>query len=255
MSGIHRKSRSVRGSTSEPAEPAEDTRVRILEATNKLVGTSGFDGTSIRDIARESSTNPALVYYYFGSKEGLFTALADHNAGRVRAILDQAARMDGTVRDRVRHFLQTWMEALFEPIQPIAPWFRKALQDQGMVGEILRERVASNIAILAGILDAGVERGEINRLRVPSLTLATGLMVSIAGLAMEILLPHRTMGLDLATKESKAAFIEGMLDAWFAGLERKGAADPDVTENDASRAGPRAPAGEPAGPPRRRRSR
>jgi AcrR family transcriptional regulator len=201
--------------------PADDTRTRILEATHLLVGESGFEGTSIRDIARRSGTNPALVYYYFQSKEGLFAALAHHNADRAGAILREAAALTGTPRERIRHFLLIWMQALCQSMRPLAPWFRKAIQEPGEIGDVLRGRVEGNMALLAGILEDGIASGQLRRPGISTQSLATGIMVSIAGLAMEMFLPHGKTGVDISSPKASAEFVDGMLDAWFSGLEAK----------------------------------
>jgi len=206
---------------SNVADPTDDTPTRILEATHRLIGQFGFDGTSIRDIAKDSGTNPALVYYYFGSKDGLFTALANDNADRAGAILREAANLEGSTRDRVRHFMATWMRLVCDTHRPIAPWFRRAIQDPGEHGEVLRGRVARNIGILAGILEDGICRGELRRPGVPVVTIASALMMSIAGLAMEVLLPHERTGVDISSQAAREDFVDGMLDVWFKGLETK----------------------------------
>jgi AcrR family transcriptional regulator len=214
----------IRGNAKPEAAPqvagdrSEDTRTRILEAANILVGRDGFEGTSIRDIARESNTNPALVYYYFGSKDGLFTALANDNADRAGGVLREAAGIEGSAKERVRHFLSTWLKAVCQPTRPIAPWFRKAIHSPDEHGEVLRGRVAGNIGMLATILEEGIAKGELRPLKVPVVTAASGLMMSVAGLAMEVLLPHRHTGVDLTTEGARLEFIDGMLDLWFDGL-------------------------------------
>jgi AcrR family transcriptional regulator len=200
------------------SEKSEDARTRIIEGANILVGRDGFEGTSIRDIARESKTNPALVYYYFGSKDGLFTALANENADRAGAVLREAAKIDGTARERARHFLSTWLKAVCQSNRPLAPWFRKAIHSRDEHGEVLRARVAGNIRLLADILEEGISKGELRTLPVPVVTAASGLMMSVAGLAMEVLLPHRHTGVDLTSERSRLEFIDGMLDLWFDGL-------------------------------------
>lgn len=207
------------GAKKTPEPVGEDARTRILEAAHMLVGEKGFEATSIRDIAKVSGANPALVYYYYGSKDGLFTALANANADRAAAVLREAASMDGTTRERVRHFLQTWMTIICQKSRPISAWFRQAIHSQDAHGEVLRGRVAGNIAILAGILQEGIDRGELRSLNLHPMTVASGLMMSVAGLAMEVLLPRERTKLDISTDEARKAFIEGMLDVWFRGLE------------------------------------
>jgi AcrR family transcriptional regulator len=55
--------------------PGESTtRDAILEAARRHFAAEGFDGTTIRAIARDASVDPALVMHFFGSKELMFAA-------------------------------------------------------------------------------------------------------------------------------------------------------------------------------------
>jgi AcrR family transcriptional regulator len=47
-------------------------RDRILDASAQLFSEFGYSATSFRDIARVVQVNPALIGYYFGSKQRLF---------------------------------------------------------------------------------------------------------------------------------------------------------------------------------------
>jgi AcrR family transcriptional regulator len=49
-----------------------------MSAAARCFGKYGYDGTSIRDIAKAADVDAALVYRYFGSKQGLFEVVADH---------------------------------------------------------------------------------------------------------------------------------------------------------------------------------
>lgn len=56
---------------------ADQTRQALLEAGLELFGESGYEATSIRQIASLANTNIASVNYHFGSKAGLHLACAD----------------------------------------------------------------------------------------------------------------------------------------------------------------------------------
>jgi AcrR family transcriptional regulator len=47
---------------------------RILTAAREAFADTGLAGTTIRSVARQADVDPALVYHYFGSKEGLLDA-------------------------------------------------------------------------------------------------------------------------------------------------------------------------------------
>ena len=52
--------------------PNKKVRDRLLDTAEELFCENGFDGTSVRDIARSADCNIASVNYYFGSKENLY---------------------------------------------------------------------------------------------------------------------------------------------------------------------------------------
>src|SRR4051812_19823224 len=49
-----------------------DTREQILDAAEALFAGQGFDATTIKAIGARAEANPALIYYYFGSKDTLY---------------------------------------------------------------------------------------------------------------------------------------------------------------------------------------
>jgi TetR/AcrR family transcriptional regulator, mexJK operon transcriptional repressor len=54
-------------------EHSKETRILILEAAYKVFGSHGFDGTSMKLIAKEAGIVPGSIYNYFTDKEELFT--------------------------------------------------------------------------------------------------------------------------------------------------------------------------------------
>lgn len=52
-----------------------EKQIRIIEIAERMFAEQGYVGTSIRDIAKKSGINIAMVSYYFGSKEKLMEAI------------------------------------------------------------------------------------------------------------------------------------------------------------------------------------
>jgi AcrR family transcriptional regulator len=50
----------------------EDAKERLVAAAQALFATHGYDGTTLRAVARQARCDPALIAYHFGSKRGLF---------------------------------------------------------------------------------------------------------------------------------------------------------------------------------------
>lgn len=51
-----------------------DTRGEIVEAARRIFAAKGYDGASLRAVAREAGVDPALVHHYFDGKSSLFVA-------------------------------------------------------------------------------------------------------------------------------------------------------------------------------------
>ena len=51
-----------------------DTRGEIVEAARRVFAAKGYDGASLRAVAREADVDPALVHHYFDGKASLFVA-------------------------------------------------------------------------------------------------------------------------------------------------------------------------------------
>ncbi len=86
----------------EPAVRDAGTAETILNAAEGLFATQGFAATTIKQIGRAAGLNPALIYYYFGSKEELYRRLLQRLFGTIAARgsagLAEAPTPEGAVR-------------------------------------------------------------------------------------------------------------------------------------------------------------
>lgn len=76
---------------SKPQDPTGDTRQKILDAALRLFATSGFAGTSVRDIANAIGMSSSNIYHFFGSKEGIWTAIFESTVKDLPQTLRDAA--------------------------------------------------------------------------------------------------------------------------------------------------------------------
>jgi len=65
-----------------------EKQIHILIIAEKLFAENGFDGTSVRQIAKEASVNHAMISYYFGSKERLLENLLVYRTSDFRMELE-----------------------------------------------------------------------------------------------------------------------------------------------------------------------
>lgn len=77
----------------KPVEHAIETRDRILRAASDLFATTGFNGTTLREITERADANLAAVNYYFRSKDDLILSTIEEAvrplvAARMKALQD-----------------------------------------------------------------------------------------------------------------------------------------------------------------------
>lgn len=76
-------------------------RERLLAAAVPLFAAKGYAATSVRDVLRAAGVTAPVLYYHFGSKEGLFLALAHEGRTRFEAARDEALRSGGSAAVRI----------------------------------------------------------------------------------------------------------------------------------------------------------
>ena len=64
----------------------ERTKANILEVAAAEFGEKGLAGARIDEIAALTQTSKRMIYYYFGSKEGLYLAVLEESYRKVREI-------------------------------------------------------------------------------------------------------------------------------------------------------------------------
>ena len=112
-----------------PSQRSLETRRRILDAAERLFAERGFEGASIRDIAKEAGVQGALVNHHGGSKEHLFEIVVARRAeelAQLRIDALETAKRSGelSLRTVVICFVGTFVEKVFSGDQSWAAYGR-----------------------------------------------------------------------------------------------------------------------------------
>ena len=83
-----------------------EKQIQILEVAEKLFAENGFDGTSVRHIAKEADVNVAMISYYFGSKEKLLGTLMIHRASDFRIQAESVLTEEMSYLDRIDSLIE-----------------------------------------------------------------------------------------------------------------------------------------------------
>jgi AcrR family transcriptional regulator len=68
----------------ERTRDRERTRAEILDVATREFAEHGFSGARVDEIAERTRTTKRMLYYYFESKEGLYTAVLERAYARIR---------------------------------------------------------------------------------------------------------------------------------------------------------------------------
>jgi AcrR family transcriptional regulator len=83
----------------------EDVRARLLAGATALFARKGYAATTVREIVAAAGVTKPVLYYYFGSKEGLYLELMKSPHERFLAMLDETSGRGGSAFDRIRALL------------------------------------------------------------------------------------------------------------------------------------------------------
>lgn len=163
----------------ERRRDAVATRARILRAATQEFARHGFGGARGERIARRARSSERMVYYYYGSKEGLFRAVLEAAYDALGAAEQALVLDDKPPREALAHFCRfVWrwyaehpefIGVLTAENQLQARHLRRSARLDLLVGPVVR--------MLAALLDRGVREGAFRDGIDPS-----DLYVSIAGL-------------------------------------------------------------------------
>ena len=97
----------------------DDTPARILNAATKIFADKGLAGARVNEIAESAGVNKALIFYYYRSKSGLYREVLRTAFGSLLQRLYNEAHSNGTLEDRIRYIIQTYIGYLADcPLIP-----------------------------------------------------------------------------------------------------------------------------------------
>jgi TetR/AcrR family transcriptional regulator len=102
-----------------PPGHADDSEAKILIAAHEVFLRRGTAGARMQEIADEAGVNPALLHYYFRSKERLAEAVFRQVASRLIPSVIAVLGSDDSIETKVERFVHFYLDFLTE--HPFVP--------------------------------------------------------------------------------------------------------------------------------------
>jgi len=136
------------------------TAEKILEVSSKMFAEKGFANVSVRDICRETDTTPPVIYYYFGSKKGLFEAVARKqiSMGDFIRKLSRASELKDP-RKGLESFVSTYLSSFPEHTFNVGLYMRDSATLDKHSAQMVSEDLERISALAVGLVDRSIEAG------------------------------------------------------------------------------------------------
>jgi TetR/AcrR family transcriptional regulator len=85
--------------------PAVDSRKQLMDVALRLFAQKGYAATSIREIIDAAGTTAPSLYYYFGSKEGLYIELMQTQFAQMDSLLEPHLNQAESAKVRLQHLI------------------------------------------------------------------------------------------------------------------------------------------------------
>ncbi len=151
-----------------------DKREIILNAAMNLFAQKGFEGTSVREIAAQAEVNPAMISYYFESKEKMLEQLIEHKTSYLRGIFEGLINNTSlTQMEKVEVIIDSYVDRMSGSPRFSHIIHRElSLEKREKLKEGISDVLLKNFNAATSIIETGIKAGEFNDVD-PELTMIT----------------------------------------------------------------------------------
>jgi AcrR family transcriptional regulator len=198
--------------TNEAGEAVADVRRdQMLAAAATVIAERGFADTRIADVAKRVGASPALVIYYFGTKDSLLTEALRWSERSFYTATEEMLRSTAKLRDRLEVLVE-WTLVADNQSAVIGDWglwfdlWAQAFRHP----EVKKDRADLDAQwrdLIRRVVQAGIDSGEIGKVDVETFAIMWGSLLD--GLVVQVALEDpvvdaaraRKVALDVAYKE------------------------------------------------------
>jgi TetR/AcrR family transcriptional regulator len=215
---VARQSRRGRPRNVSQAEESAARR-RILDAALETFGTHGFEGTSIADIARLHQVSPALIHYYFDSKEELWRSAVNYGMGDVlhnlQATMDDLAEIDSI--SRLKFYIRRYIALHAERPEVFRVILRESETRGPRLAWLSKQHLTPLYKQFSSVIECAQAEGRIKPIA-PTYHLAQ----IIAGASYQLIGSRNrmleTFGVDVLAKEVRVRHANAVIEILFNGM-------------------------------------
>jgi len=136
-----------------------DTRERLIATSARLFSQHGFDGVSVRQIAKASKANLGAVTYHFGGKEGLFAEVMARTTGELQALGERIVASRKPPQVKLCEMLKTYAFRVMHESPGLKMLFTETMAGGARLPPAAIEGMAWRNRVFADIVRDGIRKG------------------------------------------------------------------------------------------------
>jgi AcrR family transcriptional regulator len=137
----------------------DEKKEHILVEAERLFAHFGIKKTTMNDIAQKTRMSKSTLYYYFKSKEEVFSEVIKKDSIQYKDKLNQAITEGETPQEKIRNYVVTRMVHLKELSNYYSTLTEEYLEQFTFVENIRKEFSEYEISALCTLLGEGVRQG------------------------------------------------------------------------------------------------
>lgn len=187
-----------------------ETARRILAAAERLFADSGMAGARTEEIAAAARINKAMLYYYFGDKRRLHSAVFENLLRQLREAMFASSSPHTPARERLLALLNGYFDFLVSHPNYPRLLMREAMESRGSFERIVREYLRPFHLRLVRTIQEGIAAGQFRRVDPHQSVLSiTGMTVSYFAAAPIL---NEVLGRNLLARQALATRRRAILD-------------------------------------------
>jgi AcrR family transcriptional regulator len=140
-----------------------ESRQRILETARRLFRQHGYSGTTVRGVAAGAEVDPAMVFYFFRTKQGLFAEVVEMSTNVPPAIESIFAEgLDGIGERIVRTLVENLDSSDRHPLVLLTRSAPTHDQSAALLLEFIDREITGRLATMIGTPDAPLRAAMVN---------------------------------------------------------------------------------------------
>jgi TetR/AcrR family acrAB operon transcriptional repressor len=190
------------------------TRDNVLKAGLVVFGRKGFSAATLEDVAREAKVTRGAIYWHFGSKAELFTALEARYSARSVEIVRQAVAAGGNAETVLRRVLADLLAAVENDAELRSVMELSLFKTEHTYELAAAERQAREISRalqneIAAVVQAGIASKELRRDLDPQAA-ARGCLALVYGILLLWLQDPQAFSLADSAEPLAKIFLQGV---------------------------------------------